>query len=103
MHIIEVHLTHHCNLNCASCTHYAPLYTDEYFKPLDEYMKEIAQLAALYQRSLYQIRLLGGEPLLHPDIMSFCAATRYAFPYTSVEIVTNGILLPTMPQNFLIV
>lgn len=100
MHIIEVHLTHQCNLNCASCTHYAPLYTGKYFKPIEEYMKEIAQLAALYQRSLYQIRLLGGEPLLHPDIISFCAATRYAFPYTSIEIVTNGILLPTMPQKF---
>jgi molybdenum cofactor biosynthesis enzyme MoaA len=49
---------------------------------------------------LYQIRLLGGEPLLHPDIMAFCAATRYAFPRASIEIVTNGILLPTMPQKF---
>ncbi len=23
--LLEVHVVHHCNLNCAGCAHYAPL------------------------------------------------------------------------------
>ena len=38
-------------------------------------------------------RILGGEPLLHPQVLDFCYITRQAFPYAHVELVTNGILL----------
>ena len=96
---IETHLTHHCNLNCKGCTHYAPL-AEPWFKDIDEYIKEIAQLAQLTNRYIPTIRLLGGEPLLHPQVLDFCYITRQAFPQSDIYLVTNGILLPQQTDEF---
>lgn len=96
---LETHLVHHCNLNCAGCTHYAPL-AEPWFKDIDEYIKEIAKIAEITQKRLPVIRLLGGEPLLHPQILDFCYITRQAFPNTYIEVVTNGILLLQQSDDF---
>ena len=96
---IETHLVHHCNLNCAGCTHYSPL-AEPQFKNLDDYIKEIAKLATLTSQNLPMIRLLGGEPLLHPQVLGFCYITRKAFPNSDIELVTNGILLSQQTDSF---
>ena len=44
--------------------------------------------------------LLGGEPLLHPNIDEFIEVSRKAFPYTELSILTNGLLLRQMPEKF---
>jgi MoaA/NifB/PqqE/SkfB family radical SAM enzyme len=50
--------------------------------------------------NIARIRLLGGEPLLHPLISEFIEATRCFFPKSNLSLVTNGILLPTMDDRF---
>lgn len=99
MEYLETHITNHCNLNCASCTHYAPL-AEPWYKDINEYLKEIAQLSFLFGNSLRMFRILGGEPLLHPQVTEFLYAARLAFPTAAVELVTNGTLLRQMPQKF---
>lgn len=96
---VETHITNHCNLNCISCTHYAPL-AEPWFKDINEYVKEIAKLAEIAKSSLREVRILGGEPLLHPQALDFLYITRKAFPDANVELVTNGLLLPKMPDKF---
>jgi molybdenum cofactor biosynthesis enzyme MoaA len=46
------------------------------------------------------LRLLGGEPLLHPDITKFIKYAKRYFPETLIGIGTNGILLPKMKNKF---
>ena len=36
---------------------------------------------------------MGGEPLLHPQVVEFCEITRSIFPKAEVVLVSNGILL----------
>lgn len=96
---VEIHLVHHCNLGCQGCTHYSPL-AEPFFKNIDDFVKEIAQLAAITRKNLSVIRLLGGEPLLHPQLLDFIFITRQAFPYSFIEVVTNGILLLQQEQKF---
>ena len=60
----------------------------------------MAQLSIVASSSLSSIRLLGGEPLLHPQILDFVFVTRQAFPNAFIEIVTNGILLLEQDDNF---
>jgi hypothetical protein len=95
---VEVHLTDHCNLSCKGCTHYstiaAPRYTD-----VHQYQLDMRRLAQLF-RNIRMIRLLGGEPLLHPDPAAFITTTRAAFPQAAIQIITNGILLPKASQDF---
>jgi MoaA/NifB/PqqE/SkfB family radical SAM enzyme len=43
---------------------------------------------------------LGGEPLLHRDIELFFPIARTYFPDNRIYILTNGLLLPKMPETF---
>ena len=46
------------------------------------------------------IRLMGGEPLLHPHVNKFIEVTRKYYPSNDIRIVSNGILIPAMKQDF---
>ena len=43
---------------------------------------------------------MGGEPLLNPNLINIMRMTRSAFPIGSIQIVTNGIVLPDMSESF---
>jgi hypothetical protein len=95
---LEVHLADHCNLNCSGCSHFSPL-ADKFFANIEEYdgdMKRLSQLIA----DIKVLRLLGGEPLLHPNVTKFLDSTRTWFPKANIHLVTNGILLPSMHREF---
>lgn len=95
---LEFHLADHCNLNCKGCSHFAPI-ADKRFADLDDYTRDLKQLQRLFS-SIDKIRLMGGEPLLNPQIESFVLTTRTIFPRAKIRICTNGILLPKMPEKF---
>lgn len=86
----EMHLTHTCNLNCDYCSHYCNV---GYPGDID-FGTGREWLAAWSKRiSPEQIRLLGGEPLLHPDLDKYILATKELFPRAKRTVTTNGILL----------
>lgn len=95
----EVQLAEHCNLNCRGCTHFAPLAEKE-FLDVEEYRRDCERLGELFHGEVDQIHLMGGEPLLHPDVIKIAEMTRRCFPYGRIMIVTNGVLLPKMPDAF---
>lgn len=95
----EVNITKHCNLNCKGCDHFAPV-ADPEFLATDEYVQDVNRLSELFHQDAERIVILGGEPLLHPDIISFLAPTRRAFPQAAIEIATNGTLIKRMSDDF---
>ncbi len=95
---LELHLTDHCNLNCRGCTHFCPIAGENYL-PMDSFVKDMQRLAEIFP-NIFRIRLLGGEPLLHPLAAAFAQETRRIFPESWISIVTNGILLPDMSPAF---
>lgn len=48
---------------------------------------------------VHTIRLMGGEPLLHPHVIDFCTTTRKLFPTSEIVLVSNGILLPMLTDE----
>lgn len=96
---IGVHIVEHCNLNCKQCDHYSTLAEEEYLD-INSYKKDCERLSELFGGEMLFIALLGGEPLLNPQITEFMRITREAFPVGEIKIVTNGVLLPSMPENF---
>ncbi len=46
------------------------------------------------------IRILGGEPLLNPEINEYVKLSRKLYPQAIIWVVTNAILLPKMPDDF---
>lgn len=87
---VEMHLTDHCNLNCVGCSHFSSI-SKPYFKDYIEFVAEMTELSEKFDVKV--LRLMGGEPLLHPDCMKFCSTARKIFPHAQIVLVTNGILL----------
>lgn len=95
---LETHLVDHCNLNCKACTHFCPLVKNKYFHNIDNFKKDIKVLSQKFR--IKQLRLLGGEPLLHPRVNDFLTVARKYLPNTNISIVSNGILLTKMDESF---
>lgn len=90
---LEIHVADHCNLNCVGCTHYSPI-SETNLLDINK-LKNDLELLKKSRLSIFmkEIRLLGGEPLLHPEIDKIIKTTREFFPKKKIIIVTNGILL----------
>ena len=95
---IEVHITEHCNLNCRGCSHFSSLAEEEYLEP-DSFERDFRRLAEL-SKNYFTIKILGGEPLLHPRITEFFDIARRYFPSTPIQVTTNGILLTGQGEGF---
>ena len=95
---METHLCDHCNLNCKGCAVLSPLVTEPTFTDLEQYTQDIRTLSK--KLAVRKIRLMGGEPLLHSQINDFIRITREAYPHSEIVVVTNGLLLPKMPETF---
>ena len=96
---IEFHVTEHCNLNCYGCDHFSPLAQPE-FAEVSEFERDIKRISELTNGEVKRFCLLGGEPLLHPQIIDFMRITRQYLPETRIAILTNGILLPKQSKEF---
>lgn len=88
---LEYHITDHCNLNCAGCSHFSPLAEHWFVDPKDfeKEWKEVADCGLKIKR----IRILGGEPLLHPELGYMLKCIRCLFPDSDINVLTNGTLL----------
>ncbi len=97
--VLHIHLTDHCNLNCKGCDNFSPI-SPEVFASVDVFEKDCAQLSALGGECMEEIQLLGGEPLLHPQVTEFMKVARKYFPTVPITIVSNGLLLLKQPDEF---
>ena len=95
---VETHITDHCNMNCRGCSHFSPL-CDPWFATPDAVMRDMKSLARLF-RGVRTVRLLGGEPLLHPQIRDFLIGARHVFPKARIHLITNGLVLKKMSMSF---
>ncbi|MCI8454324.1 MAG: radical SAM protein [Lachnospiraceae bacterium] len=96
---LDYHIVHHCNLNCKSCSTFSPI-ADETYVDVKRFAEDLRLLHEVAGDSVLQIHILGGEPLLHPDIEHFLAVARTIFPEASIDITTNGLLIKKMNPSF---
>lgn len=104
--VLQVMLTTDCNLHCVNCS-----YGCEYSKPvyityaqykhvLYRLNKLLADYTGLHGK--IHFNLLGGEPLLHPQLDKILKFTYPRIPFlnfTSCCITTNGIKLLSLKPN----
>lgn len=95
----QTHLAEHCNLNCRGCYHFSPLAKEE-LASLDEFERDLSRLSELFDGRAEEILLLGGEPLLHPNVIGFMETSRRLFPIGTIKILTNGVLLLKKEDSF---
>ena len=93
LNYLEINIVDQCNLNCKGCAHFSNI-CDNNFVLLDKYKHDLEMIAEKF--CLYNFRLLGGEPLLHPQLSELVDTTRKILPNSRIIIVTNGLLSNTL-------
>ena len=95
----EIHVTEHCNLNCKGCDNFSPLAEPE-FIDIEEFERDFSRLADIFSHECERIYLIGGEPLLHPEIITLMRIAREKFIKGKIFVFTNGILLSQKDSEF---
>lgn len=97
---IEVDIVSHCNLNCKSCTHFSPI-AEPWYIDINDFFRDIQRAHELIpDDKLGCLYILGGEPLLHPQIAEILEIARSVYTKIPVIIITNGFLLDKMDEKF---
>lgn len=94
---LEVHIVDHCNLRCHACCSLSP-YLPKWTVALEELERDLA--AAKRCIAPHYLKLVGGEPLLHPQIDECLRIARRAEISPVVSVTTNAVLLPRMSETF---
>ncbi len=92
-HVLVV-TTNKCTLKCVDCGHLITHYTNPKHYPKEEVIKSIQNLA----NSVDYIDLLsivGGEPLLHPNIDEIIKYAGERENIKTIRMVTNGTIIPS--------
>lgn len=90
--LIEIDLTYLCNLRCNNCNRSSAQAPASVHLSLNDVSRFVNDSLAA-RRDWARIRLLGGEPTLHPEFEQVIAELlRYKeqFPTTRIQLVTNG-------------
>jgi MoaA/NifB/PqqE/SkfB family radical SAM enzyme len=96
---VDINVVDHCNLKCKYCANFCPLVKEKNMD-VERYEKDCERLFFLSGGKIRTIRLLGGEPLLHPRLVEIIGITHKHFPLSRIDLVTNGLLLLKMPDEF---
>jgi MoaA/NifB/PqqE/SkfB family radical SAM enzyme len=97
--IIQLEITYRCNLLCNHCNRHCNLTFLPYLQDAEMTEEQIDRFIRQIKENnvhLEQLRLLGGEPLLHPQVESFLFKLQRELMATgfldTIVIVTNGII-----------
>jgi organic radical activating enzyme len=95
--VVNFFLSHRCNLKCEYCEYFNPFRIkipskEELLDSIDVWSKRIEPKL---------IVLAGGEPLLNPDYEEIVIATRKAWQDAVIDIISNGVLVPKVRDEFL--
>lgn len=91
--VVEIDITYRCNLRCANCNRsctQAPSGIEMPPARIEAFLRESVEAGVSWRR----IRLLGGEPTLHPDLLTILERLldhrRRHNPGLRIVVCTNG-------------
>lgn len=87
---VEMMVTQACNLSCHGCTNYSDLAHNGYLS-WNEGKQQISDW--LVRVDIPDFGILGGEPLMNPQIRQWIIGLRNLMPHSQIRFTTNGLLL----------
>jgi ABC-2 type transport system ATP-binding protein len=94
---LEFFAVDHCNLKCSGCSQCSP-FLKKHFADISIFEKNLESLSKYLRPN--KITILGGEPLLHPEIDSIVSIARNSKMFNKIHITTNGLNLLKMSSAF---
>ncbi|MBD5448774.1 MAG: radical SAM protein [Lachnospiraceae bacterium] len=95
---IEIPITTKCTLNCKECCNLIQYYQAPYHISANDIIRDVRNLSSV-AKGILQLRLLGGEPFLHPNLARIVRRILKFDNIKSIQIATNGTLL--LDENML--
>lgn len=95
---LRISITDRCNLRCAYCQPASELSSipDEKLLGKDDFIRLAGAAASL---GITKIRITGGEPLIHPDVLGIISGIAYIPGIEDLSLTTNAILLSKMADQ----
>ena len=87
---LETMATQVCNLSCLGCTNYSDLQHKGY-TPWKELEEDLTRWLEVFD--IPDFGIMGGEPLINPEIHEWLYGVRRLLPESQIRFTTNGILL----------
>ncbi len=94
---LEVHIVDHCNLRCEGCCSLSPFLPRWFIRP-DDLQRDLERARRVLAPTWF--KLVGGEPLLHRQLIQCLRIAKETGIAEVVSVTTNGFLLPRMPDEF---
>jgi organic radical activating enzyme len=94
---IEISAVRHCNISCRSCMHGSPSMAASFIE-VGQVEKDLTTLAQWMD--VEHVRVLGGEPLLHPELPELLRAVERSGVTGNRRVLTNGLHLAKQPDAF---
>lgn len=95
---LEIPLTTYCTLRCRHCANLMQYYSNPSHSSAEQVIGSLKEILSSVD-GIVLLRILGGEPLLYPElyrVLHFCLREQ---KINRIEVVTNGTLL--LPEDVL--
>jgi organic radical activating enzyme len=84
---LEFYITNVCNYNCDNCNRLNNYYFSGHER-WDDYKEDYRAWSE--KLDVENILILGGEPLLHPELLTWVKGIRSLWPKSNITIISNG-------------
>lgn len=88
----DVNLVDHCNMKCKGCLRYSNLVEKPFFADFDKMIEDWKRIKELFW-GVERLKLMGGEPMLSPDLCRYIECAREIFPDADIMVTTNALLI----------
>lgn len=92
---LEIMATQTCNFSCQGCSNYSDVPHKGFLTWQDAHDQILPWLERL---NIADFGIIGGEPLLVPDIITWIYGARQLLPDSQIRFTTNGSLLYKFPD-----
>lgn len=91
LNYLEYDIVSYCNLNCGGCSHFCNIDESKTIVTKEEYEKDLKRLQQFVNK-IDIFRIMGGEPLLNPELSQIIRITFKYFKDSQIVLVTNALL-----------
>ena len=88
----DVNVADHCNMKCKGCLRYSNIVETPFFADYERMIKDWKRIKELFW-GVERVKLMGGEPLLNPDLGKYVKKSREIFPDADIMVTTNALLI----------